>query len=259
MAATTMTFLGTASVVPEPHRETASMLINDKYLVDTGWNPAARLRAFGHDPLEIEYVLITHCHHDHYIGLAHLLFYLWQKRSKQADGTPPRIIGPAADMQLVVDRTLGFLQADRFAASAPRPEVIGLTPGEYYACDAFKLTTCGTLHPVQGLCYRFTDRATGAAIAIAGDTAYHPPISKHATGVDLLVHEATSPTTIEPSQTCGHCSAEQAAWIAKAAGARMLALVHGEAQNVEAALAAARPVFANTIWPADGQVIQLGD
>jgi len=243
--------------VPEPGRDTASVLINGTCLVDTGWNPVARMRACGHDPHDVHVVLITHGHPDHYLGLAQLFFYLWQQRGQRSHPQPPRIIGPAADIQLLVDRTLAFLQADRLAASAPRPEVVALSPGQSYACEAFELATCQTLHPVQGLCYRFTDRRTGCVVVITGDTAYHPPIAEHAAGADLLVHEATAPGTIPPDGAPGHCGAEQAARIAKAAGAGMLALVHGQAENIEQALARARAIFPETIWPADGQSLRL--
>ena len=77
---TTVTFLGTSAVVPGAGHDTASFLINGKYLVDTGWYATIKMRGYGFDPMQLEYLFFTHCHHDHYIGLPQLLFYLRMRR-----------------------------------------------------------------------------------------------------------------------------------------------------------------------------------
>ena len=62
-----VSFLGTSSVVPEVGRDTASVLINQKVLVDTGWCSALRMLDFGVTPLDLEYIFLTHGHHDHFL------------------------------------------------------------------------------------------------------------------------------------------------------------------------------------------------
>ena len=81
---TAVTFLGTEAVVPEGGGDTASFVINGKYLVDTGWYAAIKMNCYGLDPLRLEYLFLTHCHHDHYIGLPHLLFYFAMRRRASA-------------------------------------------------------------------------------------------------------------------------------------------------------------------------------
>ena len=75
MDQTTVTFLGTAAAIPSAGHDAASFVVNERYLVDTGWNTALTLLTHGLDPLNIEYLLLTHCHHDHYLGLPQLLFF----------------------------------------------------------------------------------------------------------------------------------------------------------------------------------------
>src|SRR5262249_30283230 len=48
-APTEITFLGTSSVVPGGGHDTASFLINGRYLVDTGWYATIKMRVYGFD------------------------------------------------------------------------------------------------------------------------------------------------------------------------------------------------------------------
>jgi ribonuclease Z len=168
------------------------------------------------------------------------------------------LIGPAEDVERVVTLARNFLQTDRFPEVEHIPEIIPLNPGESYQTDEFRVDTCATIHPVQGLCYRFTDRQSGAIFALTGDTAYHPPIAEHARGASLLIHEAShGPENPKPDSTTGHAGAPQAAAIAAAAQVGLLALIHCPENQSEAALMAARRIFPNTIFPADGQTLTL--
>ena len=66
---TTLTFVGTAAVLPGAGRESACFVINGRDLVDTGWSAAVKMQEVGCDPLAIVWLFFTHCHHDHYLGL----------------------------------------------------------------------------------------------------------------------------------------------------------------------------------------------
>ena len=255
---TTVTFLGTSSVVPEAGRDTASFVINRKYLIDTGWCAATKMLAVGLSPLDMEWLFITHCHHDHYIGLPHILFYLRMRKRDRPDRAPLKIAGPEDNIEEVVELARRFLQVDRFPEVDCAPEVHPIAPGGSLETDAFRIDTCQTKHAVQGLCYRFADKVTGATVAFTGDTGYHPPVAEHVRGCGLLIHEAShGATSPEPRPGQGHAGAPDAARIARAAGVKQLALVHGTEPNIADALAAARQIFPDTIWPDDGQVVTV--
>ncbi|MCZ6680945.1 MAG: MBL fold metallo-hydrolase [Candidatus Poribacteria bacterium] len=255
---TKVTFLGTASAVPTAGHDTASFIINGKYLVDTGWNAAIRMLEHGFNPMNLEYLFFTHCHHDHYLGLPHLLFYLRMRQRDRPDRPPLKVVGPAEDTEKVISLAHRFLQTDRFPQLERAPDIIPLTPGESYEEEAFHIDTSGTIHPVQGLCYKFTDKRSGAVFAFTGDTAYHAPIAEHVKGVPFLIHEASfGPDNPAPGSSSGHSGAPQAATIAQAAGVDLLALIHCSEQQSQAALVAARRIFPNTIFPADGQTVTL--
>ena len=245
-----VTFLGTASVTPDAGGDTASFMIGRTILVDTGWWATLKMLQYGFSPLEIQYLILTHCHHDHYIGLPHLLFYRRMKRHTE----PLKIIGPADDLSRIVDRAQDFLQIDRFPEVEDTVELIPLSPGADFNADGFGLKTVGTLHAVQGLCYRFTDNASGRTFGFTGDTAYHPPIADHLQGCPFVVHEASHADRIVGNAAAtGHSTAAEAARIAKACGAERLALVHVHRASAEAAVKAARVIFPGAFWPMDGE------
>ncbi len=256
--ATTITFLGTSSVTPEAGNDTASFLINGNILVDTGWYSAVRMLESDRSPLDLEYICLTHLHHDHYIGLPQLLFYRRMRQKDREELPPLKVVGPADDVQRVVDLSRALLQVERFPDDDCVPEVIPLVPSDALETEAFRIETCGTVHAVQGLCYRFTDKATGSIIGITGDTAYHPPIAKHLRGCSLLIHEAAhGARALDGAHQTGHSTARDAARIAAAADAGGLALVHLRKADRADALAAALDTFPRAFLPAEGEAVTL--
>ncbi len=255
---TVVTFLGTSTVVPTAGHDTASFLINGRHLVDTGWYSAVKMLSYGFNPMDLETVFISHCHHDHYIGLPHILFYLRMRRNERPDRPPLKVVGPAADIQRVVDLARSFLQTERFPDVECIPEVFPLVPGESLELDALRVDTCATVHPVQGLCYRFTDKRTRASFVYTGDTAYHPPIADHAREVSLLIHEAShGPNSPAGPGPCWHSGAPDAARIAQLAHVRRLALIHCPESLSQRAVTSAQQIFPDTFLPKDGQAVEI--
>ncbi|MFC5649695.1 MBL fold metallo-hydrolase [Paenibacillus solisilvae] len=257
MNPTKIMFLGTSSALPDAGGDTVSFLINDRYLVDTGWAAVGNMRKLEVDPAQIEYLLFTHLHHDHYLSLPSLLFYFLSVRKPLKD---LKIIGPADDVERVVKLAMNFLQTDNFYPDCSFPTVIPLTPGDSYEDENFNVATSSTKHPVQGLCYRFKDKQTGKFFSFTGDTAYHPPIIDLIKGSPLLIHEASmGPIAANPSDNAYlHSGAIDAAEIAKAADVGKLLLVHGSKSISEASVEAARKIFLKPVeWPKDGQAYIL--
>lgn len=254
---TTITFLGTSGAIPEVGGDSPAFLINERYLVDTGWSVVPNLRNKGIDPLQLDYVFFTHFHHDHYLSLPSLLFY-WLMRGKPLQEL--KIVGPADDLELIVKRAMSFLHAERYYDKDNLPTLIPLVPGDGYEEALFRIDTCSTIHPVQGLCYRFADKRTGQVVSFTGDTAYHPPIAEHVRASNLLIHEsALGPIAANPDDNAYmHAGAIDAARIAEEAGAGKLLLVHAYAGKAASCVEAAKQVFRGEVeWPKDGQTYVL--
>jgi len=251
-------FIGVDTCVPEPGQETACELLNDDMLVDTGWNAPMHMRRFGCEPLAISHVFITHCHQDHYLGVAPLIFYRAMLAKQQKVREPLVIVGPRTEIRFVVDGALGYLQAARYDDLAGQIEVVALRPGEGYETERFQVKTAQAVHPTVALCYRFEDKLTGASIVITGDTAYYEPLGRFAAGSDVLIHDASAGALRrDPIAAFGHSGALDAAKIAQEARPKRLYLVHCSESTLVDALGVARNMYRETYVPRQGEVVEL--
>ena len=74
----------------------------------------------------------------------------------------------------------------------------------------------------------------GRRIVYVTDTVYYPPIIPFCRGADLLIHEGMFTSDMEDeARVRRHCTAAQAASIAKEAGARRLILTHISARHTD--------------------------
>ena len=97
------------------------------------------------------------------------------------------------------------------------------------------------------------------SLALTGDTAPAASVVEAATGVDLLVHEATfGAEERQRARETNHSTAAEAALAAKAAGVGLLALTHLSARYFGSEVAEeAREVFPATVVPRDFDVIEI--
>lgn len=247
-----ITFLGTDSVLPLKDNDTACYLIDDETVIDTGLGVYHRLNAVGANRQKIRRLLLTHMHHDHFIGMVSLMFGLGLGHPDRP--WPLQVYGPREKLQPQVDRMLAFMMSDTYSLTVPRLEVIGLEPGDTFEAGPYRVSTAATRHGVAGLCYRF-DEKTKRLATICGDTAPTPDITELARGSQLFVHEAAMMDTEDSSPGRGHSNAREAAEAAKAAGVGRLALVHIPLPEASKCVALAQPIFPNVFAPKPGEVV----
>lgn len=253
-ARTKITILGTSGAHPEAGNDTAGFIINDRYLVDTGFFAISNLQKWDIDPKQIDTIIFTHFHHDHYMALPSLLYWLMDRLDLL------KIVGPAEQLSHIVQLSCDFLQKDRYFSTAGSPQLFPLYAGESYECESFRLDTCSSLHPVPGLCYRYTDKPSEQVFSFTGDTAYHPPIIEHVRGSKLLIHEASlGPAAANPDDNDYlHSGALDAARVAAQAGVERLLMMHGPRDRERASEEAARTVFSGKAeWPRPGRTYYL--
>ncbi len=239
--------IGASSCIPDVGRETACMLIDGKHLVDTGWCAALKMREYGFDPLALQSIILTHCHHDHYIGLPQLLFYIGLRKRK---GPSLKIIGPDKHLEQVVNAAVEFLQTPRFPEIAVDYQLVPLKAGDSVKLPDLRLETIAANHVSgknkveQAMVYKVTKK-NGACAVLTGDTSYHPPIAEFAKRVPLLVHDGA------------HTAPKDAADIAKRAGVGRLALIHYRQSVAARALAEAKAVFPNSELAQEGSILKV--
>jgi len=261
MKLTTLAFFGTSSCTPVEDNDTACFLINGHVLVDCGWAAGlTMLRRPEYDATMLSHVLLTHCHQDHYMGLASVLFYRAMQAARIEGDPRLTVAGPAEDIERIVDLTLDFIMAERLGERCPRPTILPLEPGDGLRAEELDITTVRTRHAVPSLAYRILDMDTGVEIGITGDTAYMPELARFFSGVDHLVTEAsTGLNDPSPDNDAGHQSVLQAARLGKASDAENVSIVHTDLTRRDEFQAAAREICRAAYFPWSGDQHNLED
>ncbi len=270
------------------------------YLIDCGEGTQERLREAGVNFHRIEHVFISHLHGDHYLGLVGLIssMHLMGRKAPlhvhaarelkeiidlqlQVSGTylryplhfhpliPANGVVVLEDTRVVVATLAlkhriactGFVFRERPAPRNLRKEMLPVIP--HFKRTAVKqgedlVFPDGTSYKNEALT---TDPAPVRAYAYCSDTAYNEELIPFIRNVDLLYHEATFTRMLEArARETAHSTAEQAAKLARAAGARRLLLGHFSSRykGVEELLNEAQEVFPATQASEDGCTYQVG-
>jgi ribonuclease BN (tRNA processing enzyme) len=212
-------------------------------LVDAGLGASAALCRAGVALTELDAVLITHLHSDHYLELGPLLHTAWTAGLTR----PLPVHGPAG----LTAYWQGFLAAmaddiDTRIADEGRPGLAGLAAlrplgeGDAVTLGALRVTALRNHHPPVTESYALRVEAADTSVVLSGDTAPMEAMAAFARGADLLVHEAMLPGAVDAlARRVGHADhrlrdhilrshtpADAAAKIAARAGVAQLALNH---------------------------------
>ena len=216
----TITFLGTSAASINPHSPTSTCLVeagNTKIMIDAGIGALRQLRRGHIDCDEIDAILITHWHFDHFAGLRALLKS--RKRSSKISIYGPR---PSIPAQIYL---IGLLRS---------PLIHFESIKDNFSKDYgdIRIETVPTVHYIISFGWVLTEIAPGKQsgkrrIVISGDTRPTRAIINAAKGADLLVHEATYlDKQAKTAYTHEHSTVTEAANLAIKACVGALALTH---------------------------------
>ena len=294
-----VTFIGTAASVPTASRGTSATLVvrgGSRVLVDCGEGTQRQFLRSGLGLIDLDAILLTHLHGDHYLGLPGLLkTYALRGRTE-----PLAIVGPPGLAAL-----LGALQA--VVGRLPFPLDVGeAQPGRVLALDGASWEAFPTRHSVRSLGFALIEdprpgmfdvaaaRALGVSagplygrlqhgdtirvgdaevrpeqvlgppragrsVVITGDTEPCEATVVAATGAELLVHEATFlDEERERARETRHSTAREAADVARRAGVQLLALTHLSSRFLAREIRKeAAAVFGETVVPRDFDQVEV--
>lgn len=243
-------FLSVGSCLPEnEHGDTASLLVDGKIMVDTGWFALRNLMRAGAKAQDVKTLFFTHMHQDHYLGLPQLLFYL-MNAGYGFDHL--KIYGPEG-VEDIVAQALTFGGYERHYSHFKRPEVHVMQDGDAVSVDGIEVKCVVSRHAIESRSYRFTNPETGGSFAYSGDTAPFDGFGEFAKGCKVVIHEASFDVreTPEDNPYC-HSSCMDAARMAAMAGAETLYMVHASERTREATVEKAKTVFADPRRPVNG-------
>lgn len=215
--------------------------------------------------MQVRYVLLSHLHADHFLGLPGLVETMALNGRKE----PLHVFGPEGS-----EARLRMLFAVGYFSSAFDLVFHDLRPGEEVMLDGLRLRVVGGIHQIPSLAYaveepdrpgrfdlqkakalgipegplfnRLQSGETvnhggkaytpdmvlgpprkGRKVVYTGDTSPSPEIVELARDCDLLIHDSTADASLtEKANRYGHSSNVQAAQTALDAGALRLLLVH---------------------------------
>jgi ribonuclease BN (tRNA processing enzyme) len=235
---------GGPAIRPGSTMPTSSLLSmgGRRVVVDCGLGVTRGLTDQGMALAELETVVVTHLHSDHYLELGPLLHTAWTAGlRRQVDVWGPPGLGR------YWTRFLAAMEDDVALriADEGRPDLAGLVrihaldPDRAVTLGPVTLRTMRVLHPPLVDCFALRFDGT-RSVAFSGDTAPLPALAEFARGVDLLVHEAMLEPALEALVARvgngddrlmthlhrSHTTAQDAGRIAAAAGVGALALHH---------------------------------
>jgi ribonuclease Z len=291
-------FLGTGGSVPTARRATAAVLVRrggERLLFDCGEGTQRQMqRSTG--LVQLDRILITHFHADHWLGLPGVLkTYDLQGRERPLEIAGPRGLG---ELLQILERLIGRVSYDLLLTE--------LEPGEAVPLDGAEVRSFEVVHRARAIGYalveeerpgRFDTEAAerlgvrpgpafgalqrgeevhgsdgmvrpdqvlgeprpGRKLVITGDTAPCEMTRLAAHQADLLVHDGSfAEEEADRARETGHSTAREAARLAREAQVRFLTLVHVSSRyNVAAVLEEARDEFPSAEAPRDFDIVEI--
>lgn len=284
-----VTFLGTAAAAPTAERTVSATLLQrgaQRFLIDCGEGTARQLQFSYAGLADIDTVLLTHLHADHWLGLPGLI-KAFSARNRTARMT---VYGPPGTWMLL-NTMQGVIGPRTFEV-----KVVEFEGGEgIYGLDGYRMTCYRTDHRLYSLGWvleeddrpgRFDAAAAaaqgvpngpllgqlqkgetvtledgrsvspdglvgkprpGRTIVLTGDTRPTERTWEQAQNADLLVHEATFLDSEQREAIAsGHSTVREAAEVAQTANVKLLALTHLSHRYQDADILAA----AQEVFPA---------
>ena len=296
-----MLFLGTAGAAPSAHRGAPGHLVRrggDRILVDCGEGTQRQLLRSGAGLVDVDDVLITHCHADHVLGLPGML-KTFALRAREA---PLQLYGPPGltELMATLRPVIGRLTY--------KVDVRELSPGDVVERDGYRMHAFATDHHVSSVGYALVEderpgrfdidvardlgvpegplfgllqhgeavtldtgvtirpdavmgeARPGRTLVFSGDTRPCRGLFQASVGADVLVHEATFlEDEQERARETLHSTALDAAAAAREADVALLALTHLSSRYLgRDAAREARTLFAATVVPKDFDTIEVG-
>lgn len=228
---TTLTVIGSAGTHSSSERVCSAYLLEHegyRLLLDLGPGALHNLcKAI--DLADLDAILISHLHPDHFMDLYGLQYAL---RFHPANPGPVPVYGPA-DLPRMLGSVLPDESMDKLAS------LLDLRPaaaGDVLELGPLRTELFPMNHPLECLGSRTT--AGDAVVAFTGDTAPTPQLVPLARDADLLLCDATWVESQRPLPADVHCTGLEAGQAAAAAAVRRLVITHVSPYNDVHAVAA---------------------
>ncbi len=219
-----MTVLGSSSSIPRPNRACSCYLLQSgqaTVVFDIGSGGFANLRQFV-DYHRLDAVFLTHMHADHFLDIIPLRYAL-KYGSLRRHGKLDLFLPPGGEAMLRKLVAAFFTEGDRDYLDEVF-DVKTYDPGAAIEIKDLTLTFAPTIHFIEA--YAIRAQVQNTSVVYSGDSAPSEELVALARGANLFLCEATLGPYESETGVRGHCSAREAALMAREAGVDSLVLTH---------------------------------
>jgi len=156
-------------------------------LLDCGPTTLVALKKHGLSPADVDVILLSHLHGDHFAGIPFLVLH---ERYEGPREKPLNVLGPAGTKQTVTDVTRLC-----FPGISPLPfalEYRDLIPGERVALEDLVATPFEVDHFSHGTAFGWHLSLDGKTVVFSGDTAWTDVLARESADADLFICECSS-------------------------------------------------------------------
>lgn len=200
-----VTLLGTGAPPPIMDRFGPSILVEaggQKFVFDAGRGALQRLTQLGVRWQDVDGVFLTHLHSDHVVGFPDLWLTGWLVGAGR--NRPVHVWGPTGTQDMMAHLAEAYqfdirIRADDDRAPRAGVNIIATDVGEgvVFEHEGLKITAFEVDHRPVVPAFGYRIDFGGRSVVLSGDTRVSENLIRHATGVDLLVHEVVSPETFQ--------------------------------------------------------------
>ncbi len=258
-------FLGTSGSGVNLTRNLPAILIDDQILVDCGEGTLQGMLK-NHIPItNLRYILLSHLHADHCLGLISLLwkfaFYSQKDPNLKVKSIPiylpwgmkEKLIEILQNTYSTFNKVSYFLDIRELPVICTEPVQLQLSQGN---TTKYSLEWVQTKHTPICYAYKFQKR-----LVISGDSSPDRKVTKFCAGIHTLIHEATFfDNQGELAHRLNHSTPSDAAKIAHHNSITKLFLTHLpplKENEIDYFLNEAKQIFPNTVVANDGDIIEL--
>lgn len=189
---TTLTCLGTSDAFGSAGRHCAGYLLDTpqgSILLDAGPSVLGALKAQRRRPAEVDAVVLSHLHGDHFGGVAFLILEFCYEAPRDR---PLLVVGPP-DTERRVFELYHALYAEMRGKPLPfELRFLEVTDGSAIDVIDARVESFRVPHQDTAISLGYRVRANGTAVTYSGDTAWTPDLLRHSRGTDLFVCECTT-------------------------------------------------------------------
>lgn len=188
-------------------------------LLDCGASSLMQLKKFGMSSDDVDSILISHFHGDHYGGVPFLLLEAALVRERKK---PLSIVGPNG-----LQEKLSILQDALYPGTSKHMDILDLNLSSFWGnsvldLGAFSLNTASVIHAEGSYPHAFRIEVEGRIIAFSGDTSWTDELYRIADGADLFICECN----FYEKQAPGHIHYSELKEKAPYIGAKRIVLTH---------------------------------